>query len=97
MYLNSNNDQNKDKKYKGRNPLKYIGMMGVCCLLPTALIGILSLLQISGVETNRLITSLSSLICPIMMVVMMISMFRNGKNHNCCSQDKKEEVNQDNK
>lgn len=97
MYSSKNNNQDKDKKHKGHNPLKHIGMMGACCLLPIAIVSILSLLQINNLGANRLIAGVSSLVCPIMMVVMMVGMFRNGKDHSCCSRDKKEEVSHDNK
>ncbi len=93
---NNNQDQDKDKKLKGHSPLKHIGMMGACCLLPIIIVGILPLLQINNLGTNTLIVGISSLICPIMMVVMMIGMFRNGKDHSCCSHDKKEEISEDN-
>lgn len=97
MYSSNNNKQDKDKKHKGHSPLKHIGMMGACCLLPIAIVSILPLLQINNLGANRLIASASSLICPIMMVVMMIEMFKNGKDHSCCSHDKKEEISEENK
>jgi len=97
MNLNENNKQDKGNKHKGHSPLKHIGMMGACCLLPIAIVSILPLLQINNLGTNRLIAVASSLICPIMMVVMMIGMFRSGKDHSCCSHDKKEEISEENK
>lgn len=97
MYSNRSNNQHKDKKLKGHNPLKHMGMMGACCLLPIVIAGVLPLLQINNLGANRLIAGASSLICPIMMVVMMIGMFRSGKSHSCCSENKKEEVSEENK
>jgi len=97
MYSDKNNEQGKNNKHKGHSPLKHIGMMGACCLLPIAIVAILPLLQISNLGANRLIAGASSLICPIMMGIMMISMFKNGKDHSCCSHDKKEELSEDNK
>lgn len=102
MYSGRNNNQDKhenkgeDKKHKGHSPLKHIGMMGACCLIPILIMGILPLLQINNLGTNKLIAGISSLICPVMMVIMMIGMFKSGKRANCCS-DNKEEVNEENK
>jgi len=97
MNLGRNSNQDTEKKLKGHSPLKHIGMMGACCLLPIAIVSILPLLQINNLGANRLIAGVSSLICPIMMVVMMVGMFRSGKNHSCCSHDKKEEISEENK
>lgn len=96
-HSNNNDNRDKDKNFKGHGPLKHMGMMGACCLLPIVVIGILPLLQINNAGANKLIAGVSSLICPIMMGVMMISMFRSGKNHSCCSDDRKEKVNEENK
>jgi hypothetical protein len=97
MYTSKQSKHDKDNKHKGHSPLKHIGMMGACCLLPLAIVSILPLLQINSLGVNRLIAGASSLICPIMMVVMMISMFRSGKGHSCCSHDKKEEISEESK
>lgn len=96
MFLNKNSQDIEDRK-KVHNPIKHMGMMGVCCLLPLLIISILPLLKISNLGTNILISGISSLICPIMMVVMMIVMFRNGKKNSCCSDEVKKEVSIENK
>ncbi len=97
MYSNKNNNQEQPKKLKVRGPLKYIGMMGACCLLPILIVALLPLLQLNNLGANTLIVGMSSLICPIMMVVMMFTLFKNQKGHGCCSDDKKEDVNKENK
>lgn len=83
--------QNIGNEHKVHRTMKHVGMMGVCCLLPIVIIGILPLLRINSLSTNVLISGLASLICPIMMGVMMIVMFRSGKRHSCCSKDSKTE------
>ncbi len=91
MLLNRKQDQTNGKKHKDLSPLKHMGMMGACCLLPLVIVGILSLFQMNNAGTSRLIAGLFSLICPIMMSIMMIGMFRNGKDHTCYSDGKKDE------
>jgi hypothetical protein len=41
---------------------------------------------------NVFISGLSSLICPIMMGIMMVSMLRGDKHKGCCKEEKKEEI-----
>jgi len=96
MLLNNRN-QDGYNKHKGHSLMKHVGMMGICCLLPIVVIGMLTLFGIRDLRTNPLVLGVSSFICPIMMVVMMIVMFRSGKTHNCCSKDSEEKVNIENK
>lgn len=79
-----NKTENHMKQKKGL--LKGIGMMGACCLLPIIIVAILPLISSSlGATGTRIGYTLSSLICPIMMIGMMFLM---GKGSSCCSKDK---------
>ena len=84
-------NQDSGNEHKMHSIMKYVGMMGVCCLVPIVIIGILPLLRINSLSTNVLISGMASLICPIMMGVMMIVMFRSGKRRSCCSKDSNSE------
>lgn len=79
-----NNKENHMQQKKGL--LKGIGMMGACCLLPIIIVSILPLISSSlGIAGTRIAYTLSSLICPIMMIGMI---FLIGKGSSCCSKDK---------
>ena len=96
IFNEDRNNQDADKQNSGNGNkvhgiMKHVGMMGVCCLLPIVIIGILPLLRINSLSTNVLISGMASLICPIMMGVMMIVMFRSGKKNSCCSKDSETE------
>lgn len=85
MNLEKGNKTENDMKQK-KGLLKGIGMMGACCLLPIIIVAILPLISSSiGVTGTRIGYTLSSLICPIMMIGMMFLM---GKGSSCCSKDK---------
>lgn len=90
MFFKNNQDINNTKK--GHSPFKFLGMMGICCLLPVIMVGLIPLLQIKSVGANIFLSGLSSLICPIMMVVMMVVMMRGGKNKSCCSKPDEVEI-----
>jgi hypothetical protein len=89
-FKNSNNGTAENEK-NGHNPLKHLGMMSICCLLPIIILTVLPLLNIKNAAANVFISGLSSLICPIMMGVMMFSMFRGGKQKGCCNEGEKKE------
>lgn len=89
MVFKLDNNNNRENKGKSHNPLKMLGMMGACCLLPLVIVGILPILNLNA-SGNFFLSSLSSLICPIMMVVMMLMMMRGGKKHSCCSENQEE-------
>lgn len=76
------------KKSKLKGPLKYIGMMGICCLLPIIAVFVLPLLGMNF-RSISVLTMISSLICPIMMGLMMFGLLRGEKGSSCC---KKEEA-----
>ncbi len=79
-----NKKENHMNQKKGL--LKGIGMMGACCLLPIIIVAIVPLISSSlGVAGTKIAYTLSSLICPIMMIGMMIVM---AKGSSCCSKDK---------
>lgn len=78
--------ENKKSKLKG--PLKYIGMMGICCLLPIIAVFVLPLLGISF-RSASIVTMISSLICPIIMGLMVFGLLSGEKGSSCC---KKEEA-----
>lgn len=84
MFSKNQTDIGNQKQGKGHSLIKHMGMMGLCCLLPLLLVSILPLLNLTA-GGNTLVSGLSSLICPIMMGVMMFSMLRSGKKHDCCS------------
>ena len=71
--MNCHNNNNNENNKKGF--LKHGLMMMLCCLLPVILV---SLLPILGFKALAL-SSLSSLLCPIMMIGMMFMMGRNHK------------------
>ncbi len=85
------NHDDQDKKPKNFKPFKYIGMMGLCCLLPIIIVAVLPLLQIKSLGANTLIASIAPLICPIMMGLMMIGLFKDSKGHSCCGHKDKDE------
>jgi hypothetical protein len=89
----SGNGSTESKK-SGHNPLKHLGMMGICCILPFVIISSLPLLNINKPGANTLISGISSLICPIMMGVMMLMMFRGNKKHDCCKDEGKQNLEQ---
>lgn len=70
MNCHNNNDGNNKKGF-----LKHGLMMGLCCLLPTILLALLPLLGSKALA----LSSLSSLLCPIMMIGMMFMMIRSHK------------------
>ena len=79
-----NKKENHMNQKKGL--LKGIGMMGACCLLPIIIVAIVPLISSSlGVAGTKIAYTLSSLICPIMMIGMMLVM---AKGSSCCSKDK---------
>ena len=79
-----NKTENDVKQKKGL--LKGISMMGACCLLPIIITTILPFISSRlGVTGTRIGYTLSSLICPIMMVGMI---FLIGKESSCCSKHK---------
>jgi hypothetical protein len=67
--------------------------MGTCCMLPLIIVGILPILNLS-VSGNFILSSIFSLICPIMMLVIMLMMINSEKKQNCCgeNQDDKNEI-----
>lgn len=89
MFKNSENTDNSTKK-NGFHPLKAIGMMGACCILPFILVAVLPLLNL-GAGNTAFLSSISSLICPIMMVIMMAVMFFGGKKKDCCGKAEQED------
>lgn len=93
MNSRKNNIQDENKKHKLSSPLKYIGMMGACCLLPILIAGLIPLLQLNNLGGTRLLSVISPFICPIIMGIMMISMLKGKKGRNCCSHHPKEESN----
>ncbi|WP_315079527.1 hypothetical protein [uncultured Clostridium sp.] len=80
----------KDKSEK-KGPLKFIGMMGACCLLPIVLVAMVPLLS-SNSGISRFIQFLAPLICPIMMGLMMLGLLKNKDGHGSCSKDEKEKI-----
>ncbi len=54
--------------------------MVLCCVIPLVLIFALPLLKIQNLAFNNGLRVVTSLICPLMMVFMMIPMFRSHKN-----------------
>ncbi|GEM_PF-2011252 len=93
MSFKNSNNGTADNERSSHNPLKHLGMMSICCLLPIIILTVLPLLNINNAAANGFISGLSSLICPIMMGVMMFSMFRGGKKKGCChEEEKKEEI-----
>jgi len=70
------NNSGENKKH---NPIKHMLMMVFCCGLPFINIG-------SGFKS--IIGGIAPFICPIMMALMMIMMFKGGKNEKCCSRNK---------
>jgi hypothetical protein len=90
MLCHKDSTGNTAEERKSHNPFKHIGMMGICCLLPIIILAVLPLLNIANPGANTVIASLSSLICPVMMGIMMFSMFRGEKQKACCKEEKKE-------
>ena len=92
MLKNSNkeNDITNNSRKEEFHPLKAIGMMGACCILPFILVAIIPLLNLGAGKTVFL-SSLSSLICPIMMVIMMAVMFFGGRKKDCCNKADQED------
>ena len=87
MHLEKESKKGNLKEHK-RNILKGIGMMGACCLLPAIIMAILPIISSSlGVGGTRIAYTLSSLICPIMMIGMILMM---AKGTSCCSKDKED-------
>lgn len=84
MFKKTKSTENNIKK-EGFHPLKAIGMMGMCCLLPLIILAVLPLLNL-GIKNTVILSSLSSLICPIMMIVMMGVMFFGGRKKSCCGE-----------
>lgn len=87
MFKNTNKEDkntNNNTRKEGFHPLKAIGMMGACCIVPFILVAVIPLLNLGAGKTVFL-SSLSSLICPIMMVVMMVVMFFGGRKKDCCN------------
>lgn len=82
MIKNTKNTENNTKK-EGFHPLKAIGMMGACCILPFVLVAVIPLLNL-GAGKTAFLSSISSLICPIMMILMMVIMFFSGRKKDCC-------------
>lgn len=77
-------DKEKSKETK-KGLFKGIGMMGACCLLPILIMAILPLLSSTlGLTGTRIASLLTSLICPVMMIIMMITM---SKGKGCCSKE----------
>lgn len=93
MFKSFRNTENKQEG-KGFHPLKAMGMMGMCCLLPIILLAVLPLLNLS-IRNTAFLSSISTLICPIMMMVMMAVMFLGGKKKNCCSESQQENTNKE--
>lgn len=80
----------KKNKNNKKGPLKFIGMMGICCLLPIILISIVPLLGFDSI-TGRIIPLITPFICPILMGGMIFTMFKGG-NKECCSNGKDESI-----
>ena len=83
MNCHNNNNENNKKGF-----LKHGLMMGLCCLLPVILVALLPILGFKALA----LSSLSSLLCPIMMIGMMFMMGRShkkGENNNasCCAKN----------
>lgn len=79
-------DKENGKETK-KGLLKGIGMMGACCLIPIIIMALLPLLSSTlGLTGTRIASILTSLICPVMMIVMMLTM---SKGKSCCAKDDK--------
>lgn len=92
MLFQKKSKDTADSNRNSHNPLKLIGMMGMCCLLPILIIAILPFLNINNPGANVVISGLSSFICPIMMGLMMIGMLRGGKHKGCCKEENRESI-----
>lgn len=81
-------NKKREKNSRIKKPFQLLGMMGVCCLLPIALITIMPYLQIRG--NSNILSGVFYLICPIMMIIMMVMMSKDsscGKGN--CKETKK--------
>ncbi|WMJ90493.1 hypothetical protein [Anaerocolumna sp. MB42-C2] len=91
MLFQKKSKDTADSNIKSHNPIKHIGMMGMCCLLPILIIAIIPFFNINP-GTSVVLSGLSSFICPIMMGLMMIGLLRGGKHKGCCKEENKEEI-----
>lgn len=73
-------------KNKKNNPFKFLGAMGVCCLLPIILIAIVPLVGVNS-ALGKVIPFISPFICPILMGTMLFSMSK-GSNSGSSKKDK---------
>lgn len=92
--MNCHGNNNK-KGHKG--PMSHMLMMLLCCAAPIIVLMLLPLLKVMGIGSgaNSVLSSLSVLICPIMMFGMMFMMMKgqNGKkdtNGHCCNHSEEE-------
>lgn len=77
---------NKNGEDKKHNPIKHMLMMVLCCGLPIMIIAALPFLNISA-GFKAAIGGIAPFICPIIMGLMMVMMFK-GKHGGCCSEKK---------
>lgn len=88
-----------DKTNSGNNEkeshsnLKHMFHMILCCAIPMILLTLLPLMKVNE-SINSVILSISPFICPVMMGLMMIMMFKGSKKKKCCSSDDLKEGNE---
>lgn len=82
---NHNDSKSEGKKH---NPMKHMLMMALCCGLPYLILGVLPFINLGNGFKAGLV-AISPFICPIMMVLMMVTMFKSNKKGSC-SDNKKE-------
>ncbi len=82
-----------NKEKKGRHsPLKHMLHMVLCCGLPIVIIGLLPFIGRVNPWAAGILGVIAPFICPIMMGIMMFTMFSGRKKSSCC-----DETNRDNK
>jgi uncharacterized membrane-anchored protein len=81
--MNCHGDNKEKKDINKHSPLKHILHMVLCCGLPIVIIAILPFIAKFSPSGAGILGIIAPFICPVMMGVMMFTMFR-GKKRSCC-------------
>ncbi len=88
MNCHGNHNENNGEGHK-HGFMKHSFMMILCCAAPIIVLLVLSLLKVTNSTSRGILTTLSSLICPIMMIGMIPMMLgsKKDKQKNCHQQN----------
>ena len=82
--MNCHGDNKEKKSNHNHSPIKHILHMVLCCGLPIVILGLLPFISKLSPGVAGVLGLIAPFICPIMMGIVMFTMFGGKKKSNCC-------------